>query len=126
MLPLFRYGLGGRLGSGLQWMSWISLADLVAAALFALDNPALSGPVNFTAPHPVTNAEFTHALAHTLHRPAVFPAPAFALRVALGEMADAALLSSTRAIPAKLTDAGFRFTHPTIDLALNAALRARQ
>ena len=126
MLPLFRYGLGGRLGSGLQWMSWISLADLVAAALFALDNPRLSGPVNFTAPHPVTNAEFTHALAHTLHRPAVFPAPAFALRVALGEMADAALLSSTRAIPAKLTDAGFRFTHPTIDLALNAALRARQ
>jgi hypothetical protein len=82
--------------------------------------------VNFTAPHPVTNAEFTHALAHTLHRPAVFPAPAFALRVALGEMADAALLSSTRAIPETLTDAGFRFTHPTIDLALNAALRARQ
>jgi uncharacterized protein (TIGR01777 family) len=122
MLPLFRLGLGGKLGSGRQWMSWISLADAVAAILFALDTPALSGPVNLTAPHPVTNAEFTQALGRVLHRPAIFPAPAFALRLALGAMADEALLASARAFPSRLTAAGFNFAHPTVDGALTAAL----
>lgn len=128
MLPLFRLGLGGRLGSGRQWMSWISLADAVSAVLFALDSnsatPALAGPINLTAPHPVTNAEFTRAFGRALHRPAILPAPAFALRVALGQMADEALLSSARAVPARLADAGFQFTHPTVEQALAAALAA--
>jgi hypothetical protein len=126
MLPIFRLGLGGPLGSGRQWMSWISLHDAVAAILFALQTPFLAGPVNLTAPNPVTNAEFTRTLARHLHRPAFFAAPAFALRLALGEMADEALLSSTRALPAKLTAAGFQFAHPTIDLALAAAIAKRQ
>jgi len=122
MLPLFRMGLGGRLGSGRQWMSWIGLADAVAAVLFLLDTPALSGPVNLTAPQPVTNAAFTRALGQAVHRPALLPAPAFALRLALGEMADVALLASARVYPSRLTSAGFRFTHNTIGQALNAAL----
>ncbi|HXR39362.1 MAG TPA: TIGR01777 family oxidoreductase [Terracidiphilus sp.] len=122
MLPLFRLGLGGRLGSGRQWMSWISLADAVSAVLFALDTPTLTGPVNLTAPQPVTNAEFTRALARAVHRPALMPAPAFALRLALGQMADEALLASARVVPARLTSADFRFTHPTLDAALAAAL----
>jgi uncharacterized protein (TIGR01777 family) len=122
MLPLFRLGLGGRLGSGRQWMSWISLADAGSAILFAMDTPSLAGPVNLTAPQPVTNAEFTRALGKAVHRPAVLPAPAFALRLALGAMADEALLASARVIPAKLGDAGFQFMHPTVDGALAAAL----
>jgi hypothetical protein len=123
MLPIFRLGLGGPLGSGRQWMSWISLHDAVAAIFFALQTPYLAGPVNVTAPNPVTNAEFTRRLARQLHRPAIFAAPAFALRLALGELADEALLSSARALPAKITAAGFQFTHPTIDLGLAAALQ---
>jgi len=122
LVPLFRLGLGGRLGSGRQWMSWISLTDAVAAMLFALDSANLSGPVNLTAPHPVTNAEFTRALAKALHRPAFVPAPAFALRLAMGEMADEALLASARVLPVKLTSAHFPFTHPTIDQAIAAAM----
>jgi len=123
MLPIFRLGLGGRLGSGKQWMSWISLADLVRSTLFLLDSPSLSGPVNLTSPQPVTNAEFTRALARRLHRPAIFPAPAFALRLAFGPMADEALLSSTRAVPRKLLDAGFLFAHPAIEGALEQVVR---
>jgi uncharacterized protein len=126
LLPLFRLGLGGRLGSGQQWMSWISLADAVAAILFVLDTPELAGPVNLTAPEPVTNADFAHAMARAMHRPAILPAPAFALRLALGEMADETLLSSARAIPAQLTAAGFKFAYPTIDEALAAALQPQQ
>jgi hypothetical protein len=124
MLPLFRLGLGGRLGSGRQWMSWVGLPDAVAAIPFALDAAALAGPVNVTSPEPVTNAEFTRALAKAVHRPAILPAPAFALRLALGEMADEALLASARAVPAKLIAAGFRFANPSIDAALAAALSA--
>jgi uncharacterized protein (TIGR01777 family) len=126
LLPLFRLGLGGRLGSGRQWMSWISLADAVAAILFTIDTPGLEGPINLTAPHPVPNAEFTRVLARALHRPAILPAPAFALRLALGAMADEALLASARVFPSRLTSAGFRFTHPTVDEALAAALAAPQ
>jgi uncharacterized protein (TIGR01777 family) len=122
MAPLFRLGLGGRLGSGRQWMSWISLTDALAAILFALDTPTLAGPVNLTAPNPVTNAQFTRALARQLHRPALLPVPAFALRLALGEMADEALLASARVFPSKVTTRGFRFAHPTVALALAAAL----
>jgi uncharacterized protein (TIGR01777 family) len=119
---LFGLGLGGRLGSGRQWMSWISEADAVAAALFAVDTSTLSGPVNLAAPQPVTNADFTRELARAVHRPAVLPAPAFALRLAFGEMADEALLASTRALPKRLTQAGFAFAHPTLREAFAAAL----
>jgi uncharacterized protein len=122
MLPIFRLGLGGRLGSGRQWMSWLSLEDVVGAILFALENASLVGPVNLTSPNPVTNAEFTRALARQLHRPAVLPAPGFALRMALGEMADEALLASARVVPRKLTEAGFRFAHPGIEDAFAGAL----
>ena len=123
MLLPFKLGLGGRLGSGRQWMSWISLADAIAALLFLADSPELAGPFNFTAPEPVTNSAFTRALARTVHRPAVLPAPAFALRLAFGLMADEALLASARVFPAKLTAAGFSFAHATIDQALAAALQ---
>lgn len=124
MLPLFRAGLGGPLGSGRQWMSWIALPDLVAAILFLLEpeNQHLSGAFNFTAPEPVTNRDFTRALASHLHRPAVLPAPAFALHLAFGQMADEALLGSTRAIPEALVGAGYRFQAPTIEAALKAVL----
>jgi uncharacterized protein (TIGR01777 family) len=120
--PLFRLGLGGRLGSGRQWMSWVSEADAVAAALFAVNDPTLSGPVNLVAPQPVTNADFTRELGCAVHRPALLPAPAFALRLAFGEMADEALLASTRALPERLLQAGFSFTHPTLPQAFAAAL----
>ena len=119
LLPIFRLGLGGRVGNGRQYWSWITLEDVVAAIEFAIANPTLSGPVNLTAPNPSTNAEFTAALARALRRPAVFPVPAFALRLALGEMADEALLASQRVQPEKLLNAGFRFTHPQLDEALD-------
>jgi hypothetical protein len=122
MLPIFRLGLGGPLGSGLQWMSWISLTDALAAILFILDTPSLAGPFNLTAPNPVTNADFTQTLARQLRRPAVLPVPAVVLRLALGEMADDALLSSTRAYPARLITAGFQFAHPTLSQALASTL----
>ncbi|HVY10889.1 MAG TPA: TIGR01777 family oxidoreductase [Mycobacteriales bacterium] len=120
MLPIFKAGLGGRLGSGRQWVSWISLDDEVAAIRFAIDHPSLAGPVNLTAPHPVTNREQTAALARALHRPAVAAVPRTALRIALGEFADLGVLASQRALPQKLQDAGFAFQHPTIDTALTA------
>ena len=127
LAPIFRLGLGGRLGDGRQWMSWVSEADAVSAVLFALGvsdggEIELSGPVNVVAPEPVTNAGFTRDLGRALHRPAVLPAPTFALRLAFGEMADAALLASTRAVPKRLLDAGFVFAHPTLREALAAAL----
>jgi uncharacterized protein len=122
MLPIFRLGLGGTLGDGRQWMSWVSLTDAIAAIQYALETPALAGPVNVTAPNPVTNEQFTRALARQLHRPALLPAPAFALRVAFGQMADEALLASARAIPAKLSRVGFEFTHPNVEEALAAVV----
>ena len=122
MLPPFRAGLGARLGSGRQWMSWVALADVVAAILFALDHDQLSGAVNVTSPNPVTNAEFTRALGRELHRPAFLAVPAFALRAMFGQMADEALLASARVHPAKLQAAGFHFSLPEIDAALRAAL----
>ena len=122
LVPLFRLGLGGRLGSGRQFMSWITLPDVVSAILFVLETPWLAGPFNLTAPNPVTNAQFTRALAAHFAMPAVLPAPAFALRIAMGEMVDEALLSSVRAYPAKLTAAGFHFAHPALMQALPAIL----
>ena len=124
MLPPFRVGLGARLGNGRQWMSWIGLADAIAAILFALDRTDLSGPLNVTAPNPVTNAEFTRALGRQLHRPAFLAVPAFAVRMMFGQMADEALLASARVQPAKLLAAGFQFSLPEIDEALKAALES--
>lgn len=123
MLLPFRLGLGGRLGSGKQWMSWIALDGVVEILKLALRDDRLHGPVNAVAPNPVRNTEFTAALAKTLHRPAIFPAPAFALRLALGEMADALLLSSQRVKPTKLEGVGWRCAHPDLAAALAHVLR---
>lgn len=123
MLPMFRLGLGGNLGSGRQWMSWIALPTLIEIVDFCMNQHQVQGAVNVVA-NPVTNAEFTLALARHLHRLVLVPAPAFALRFAFGEMADAALLSSTRAIPAKLLRAGFVFQLPTLQDALQKILPA--
>ncbi|MDX1388430.1 MAG: TIGR01777 family oxidoreductase [Acidobacteriota bacterium] len=122
MLPLFRLGLGGRLGHGRQFMSWISLDDLLRAVFFLIETETLSGPVNAVAPGAVTNAEFTRVLAKVLRRPAVFPAPALALKAAMGEMAEELLLSSTRVVPERLLDAGFEFAHPDLESALHSIL----
>lgn len=122
MLP-FKLGVGGRVGSGQQWMSWISLPDAVALARHALENAGLSGAVNALAPGPVRNAEFTKVLGKVLQRPTLFPAPAFALKLALGEMAEALLLSSQRAIPARLQEQGYPFAHPELEGALRAVLK---
>lgn len=121
LLP-FRLGLGARFGAGDQYMSWISSADQVSATRFLLEQPGIDGPVNVTAPAPVTNAQFTAALATALHRPAVLRVPAAALTMALGELSTE-LLASCRAVPARLTEAGFAFRHPDIGTALAAALR---
>jgi uncharacterized protein (TIGR01777 family) len=122
MLLPFRLGAGGRIGSGQQWMSWLSLNEAVAMIWFALVNRAVSGAVNAVAPQPVRNAEFTRILAKALHRPAIFPAPAFALRWLLGEMADALLLSSQRVAPEKLKQLGYRFLHADLSSAFSAVL----
>lgn len=115
LLHLFRLGLGGRLGSGRQWMSWVSLEDVVAALRFSIAEPQLSGAFNTTAPYPVTNAEFTHTLGRVLHRPAFFRVPSLVLRAALGEMAQDALLASTRVMPERLRAAGFLFSHERLE-----------
>jgi len=123
MLPPFRLGLGGRVGTGRQWMSWIALEDVIGALKFTLAHDSLSGPVNFVAPNPVTNAEFTRTLGKSLSRPAIFPVPAFAARLLFGEMADALLLSSQRVAAARLKEAGYEFSYPTLDDAMRAALQ---
>lgn len=122
MLTPFRLGVGGRIGSGGQYWSWISLDDLVGAIVHCLDHDELSGAVNAVSPEPLTNREFTAVLAHALHRPAFLPMPAFAARLALGEMADALLLASTRVVPLKLRESGYRFRHATLAEALKALL----
>jgi uncharacterized protein len=122
-LPFFRLGLGGRLSSGRQYWSFISIVDEVRAIAFLLDSPALAGPVNLTAPDPVTNAEVTAALARVLHRPAVLPVPRLALRIVLGELSSDVLMS-LRVLPRVLLDAGFTFEHPTIEDALRATVLA--
>ncbi|MEP6619847.1 MAG: TIGR01777 family oxidoreductase [bacterium] len=122
LLPPFRLGLGGPIGSGRQWMSWISLRDHVRATEFALDTPSLAGPVNLVAPEPVTSADFAHTLGRVLSRPAVMPIPAFVLELAFGEMARATLLAGQRLAPTALLDAGFAFHSATLEHALRAAL----
>lgn len=123
ILP-FRFFAGGKIGSGLQWMSWITLEDVIEILRFALENGQVRGPINVISPQPVQNAEFTKTLASALHRPAFFPAPAFALRLALGEMADALLLSSQRVFPKKLESLGYRFLHADLKSALATILSA--
>jgi uncharacterized protein (TIGR01777 family) len=121
MLP-FRFGLGGRIASGKQWLPWSTLDDAVGMIAFSLGNENVSGPVNAVSPEPVQNAEFTRTLAVVMHRPAIFPVPAFVLRIALGEMADALALGSQRAVPRKLEQIGYRFQHPHLEAALRAVL----
>jgi uncharacterized protein (TIGR01777 family) len=121
MLPPFKLGVGGRLGSGTQWMSWIHIADLCDLILFALREPTASGPLNATSPNPVSNADFTRALARVLHRPALLPVPAFTLKLIFGEMAEV-LLASQRAVPDAALRAGFVFQHPEIGAALRSLL----
>lgn len=119
-----KLGVGGRLGNGRQWMSWVTLEETVRIVEFVLANTGLAGPVNVVAPNPARNSEFTRVLAKTLHRPALFPAPGFALRLALGEMADALLLSSQKVVPSKLVDSGYSFAQPNLTDALASVFRA--
>ncbi len=119
----FKLGAGGRLGNGRQWMSWIALREVTNIVQFALVTSELNGPVNAVAPNAVRNSEFTGLLAKALHRPALFPAPAFALRLALGEMADALLLVSQKVMPSKLSDSGYSFLQPNLASALAEAFR---
>ena len=121
MLPLFRLGLGGKLGNGKQWWSWITLHDVIRAITFLLENK-VSGPVNLTSPNPVTNQEFTSALARAMHRPALFPAPAIALKIALGGFSSE-ILGSKKVIPQALTDAGFTWDYPHLTNALTALIQ---
>ena len=124
MLTPFKLGVGGILGNGRQYMSWIALDDIPQAMLHVLQHPELQGPVNFVAPQPVTNYDFTKALGRVLRRPTIFPAPAFALRLALGQMADELLLSSTRVEPSALLHSGYTFRFPTVEPALRHLLGA--
>lgn len=118
MLLPFRMGLGGRIGSGRQWWSWIHIADLVAAAQHIFQTASIHGPLDMTAPNPVTNTEFTQTLAHVLHRPAILPIPGFAARLAFGEFADEGFLASARLQPERLLATGFKFQFPDLRSAL--------
>ena len=121
MLPFFRAGIGGPVGSGSQWWSWTSLDDVVSAYRLVLAGE-ITGPVNLTAPNPVTSRQFAKALGHALRRPALLPAPALGIRLLFGEKGEEVLLAGQRALPARLLDAGFEFSAPTIDVALARAL----
>jgi uncharacterized protein (TIGR01777 family) len=123
MLPPFRMGVGGRIGDGKQWMSWIALDDVVAALRFVTTNEVVEGAANIVAPNPVRNADFTKALGKALGRPTLFPIPAFGVRLAFGEMADALLLASQRVEPARLKDLGYEFKHEDIGKTLAHVLR---
>jgi hypothetical protein len=126
MLPPFKLGLGGNVGSGKQFYSWVTLSDVIDVIHVALAEDQLSGAVNVVAPQPATNAEFTKTLGRVLSRPTFFPAPAFGLRLAFGEMADALLLASARVEPARLSAAGYKFKHPQLEGALRHALGTAQ
>lgn len=125
MLPIFKIGAAGKLGSGKQWVPWIHVEDLARLFVFAAEQPDLSGPVNATGPLPVRNTDFTKALGRAVRRPTLFPAPAFALRLALGEFSEV-LLASQRVIPTAALDAGFEFRHSTIDSAMAAIVATKQ
>ncbi len=122
MLLPFRLGLGGRLGSGKQWMSWLTVQEVVGIVRYALENPQVRGPINAVTPNPVRNSEFTKILGRVLHRPTLFPAPAAMLRLVLGEMAGALLLSSQRVLPGKLQGLRYHFVHPELEPALRVVL----
>ncbi len=122
MLPAFRMGVGGRIGSGRQWMSWIHVQDLVGAVHHILKSDLLQGPVNLVAPQPVTNAEFTKTLAAALSRPAVFPVPEFVVKLAFGQMGEEVLLASQRVEPARLISSGYPFQYSDLRKALDAVL----
>lgn len=119
----FRLGVGGKIASGRQWISWVTLEDVVSIIRFALETNLVSGPANAVSPNPARNAEFAKALGRVLHRPAIFPAPSFALRFALGELADSLLLASQKVYPTKLQRLGYRFLYPDLDPALQAVLQ---
>lgn len=123
LLPVFRAGLGGPIGDGRSWWSWILRRDAVRAISFLLTHEALFGPVNITAPQPVPNAVFARTLARALRRPAIFPVPAFVLKILFGEMAEEVLLASSRVQPEKLLRAGFEFEFPELESAIREALR---
>ncbi len=123
MLPPFQLGIGGRLASGKQYMSWIALDDIIGALHHLLITDPLRGPVNGVAPHPVTNAEFTKILGRVLHRPTIFPVPAVALRLMFGELADEVLLASVRVEPAQLLRTGYRFRYKDLEEALRHLLQ---
>jgi len=122
LLPIFRSGLGGPIGEGKMWMSWISIDDLAGAVEHVIGNAAINGPVNAVSPNPITNREFSKALGEALHRPALLRTPAWAVRLAFGEMADETVLASARARPRRLVEAGFDFKHPEIGDALARVL----
>lgn len=121
LLPIFRFGIGGRIGSGRQWFSWVALPDYVRAVRFLADRADICGPVNVTSPNPLTNAEMTEAMGRVLHRPTVMRAPAFGVRWTLGDFGKD-LLAGQRAIPGRLVAAGFEFSHPEFEAALRAVL----
>ena len=121
VLPIFKLGLGGRLGSGNQYMSWLTRSDVISATVWTLEHEDMSGPVNVSSPNPVTNSEFTRALGRAVRRPAVLAVPTFALRLAQGDLAEV-VTSSARMDPARLRESGFEFGHPEIDGALEWAL----
>ena len=121
-LPIFKLGGGGRIGSGRQWWSWVTLDDVVGAIVHALAERNVEGPVNVGSPNPLTNAEYTKVLGKVLNRPVIFPLPAPAARLALGELADALLLASQRMEPAKLKETGYEFRHPELEGALRHLL----
>ena len=123
MLPPFRLGIGGKVGTGKQWMSWIALDDVITGLQFVIEQESIAGAVNFVAPNPVTNATFTSSLGRTLGRPTFLPVPVFGARLAFGEMADALLLSSQRVEPSKLKESDFSFQHTTLPEALAAILK---
>jgi len=122
MLP-FKIGVGGKLGSGRQWMSWVTLEDVVGILRFAIENSPVRGAINIVSPQPLQNVEFTRVLAKAMRRPALFPAPTFALRLALGEMADALLLSSQRVLPRAIEKLGYRFLHSDLPTALKSLVK---
>jgi hypothetical protein len=126
MLLPFRLGLGGKVGNGRQWWSWIHIEDFVAAFQHIVDNISMIGPVNMTAPNPVTSAEFTETLARTLKRPALLPLPAFAAKLALGEFAEEGLLASARVDPKKLLESGFKFRYSELAAALTELIAKRE
>jgi uncharacterized protein len=122
LLPPFRLGLGGKIGSGKQYMSWVAMDDVVGAVNFALENEALRGPLNIVTPNAVTNGEFTKALGKALSRPTIFSVPEFAARLAFGEMADEMLLASQRVVPKRLSEAKYQFQYPELEGALRHVL----